>query len=485
MLGNLVPRPSQPHPLPPAPAPQPAEDPFPSRAVLALPALCPEGLPTVTFAATVSPLHLALCAAAVGFATLGSTAAASLIGYSPTLLAEHLDEEERPDREAINDEFERRGQEYLAVALTYTAFGWVVGLWALEHAIDPANHVLGLCLFAGAMLLVAGVLPVAITQVRAERTLLAVRPAVRAGWYLLRWPLVLPLLAVMRLCLYVLRVRQPEQADAAEVQKQVMAAVADSVTDDALPGEERTWIGNIVALKDMQVSTVMRPRPDIVAFPASMPLREAVQKAMEHGFSRYPVYEQRIDEILGIFYVKDALRLLQGDGQGHGDDPVRSLVRDPLFVPETMGVARLLRRFQAGHLHMAIVIDEYGTTAGLVSVEDVLELIVGDIGDEYDSPEESGPPEDRIQVVEAGRVLDIPARTTVADLNHELGLELPEDGDWETVAGLVIATCNRIPAVDETVSIGNAEFKVLAADERRLQRLRVTLLGAQPASEAG
>jgi CBS domain containing-hemolysin-like protein len=445
----------------------------------------PEGLPTVTFAATISPLHLALCAAAVGFAGLGSMAAASLIGYSPTLLAERLAEAERPDRDAITEDFARRGPEYLAVAMTYTAIGWMAGLWALGEAVDAANQGLALALFAGAMLLVAGTLPVAITQIRAERTLMAVRPAVRVGWILLRYPLVLPLLFVMRLSLHVLRIRPPAKQDPAEVQKQVMAAVADTVTDDALPGEERTWIGNIVALKDMQVSAVMRPRPDIVAFPASMPLRQAVQQAMEHGFSRYPVYEQRIDEILGIFYVKDALRLLQGDGQSHGDDPVRSLVRDPLFVPETMGVAQLLRRFQAGHLHMAIVIDEYGTTAGLVSVEDVLEQIVGDIGDEYDSPEESGPPEDRIQVIEAGRVLEVPARTTVADLNRELDLDLPEDGDWETVAGLVIATCNRIPAVGETVAIGHTEFTVLAADERRLLRLRVTVLGAQPASEAG
>jgi CBS domain containing-hemolysin-like protein len=367
----------------------------------------------------------------------------------------------------------------------------------LQRTVDGDAHPVALGVFAAFMLLLTGSLPAAITQVRADRLLLAVLPFVRGAWWVLRWPLVLPVQWLTKLCLHVLGVRREDKAGTAEVQKQVIAAVADSVTEDTLAGEERAWIGNIVALKDLQVSAVMRPRPDIVAFPASMPLREAVQQAMEHGFSRYPVFEERIDEIAGIFYVKDALKVLHadaergGDGRtgdghagerGHADDPVRTLLREPLFVPETMGVAQLLRRFQAGNLHMAIVLDEYGTTAGLASVEDVLEQIVGDIGDEYDSPAAEPEPEDTIHVVEPGRVLDIPARLGVAEVNHELGTSLPEEGDWETVAGLVIATCNRIPAIGETVVIGGAEFRVLEADERRIRRLRVTA-HPQPAEE--
>jgi CBS domain containing-hemolysin-like protein len=160
------------------------------------------------------------------------------------------------------------------------------------------------------------------------------------------------------------------------------------------------------------------------------------------------------------------------------------MMREPLFVPETMGAAQLLRRFQAGNQHMAIVLDEYGTTAGLATVEDLIEEIVGDISDEYDSPHQDGPEEEQIQVVEAGRVLEIPARTTVAEVNHLLGTELTEDGDWETVAGLVIAHCNHIPLVGETVVVEGVEFHVLAADERRVQRLRATAVAAVPAEDS-
>jgi CBS domain containing-hemolysin-like protein len=439
----------------------------------------------VTLAATFSPIHLAVCAGAVALAGLGSLAAASLIGYSPSLLAEHLEDERHPQRENVTADFQAHDNEYLVVAILYAAIGWMIGQWALQNAVDEANQGWAFGAFGGAMLLFAGSLPVAITQIRAERVLMAVRPVLRAGWLLLRWPLVLPLLAVTRLCLQLLRIRTPKANDAAEMQKQVMAAVADSVTESDLASEERTWIGNIVALADMQVAAVMRPRPDIIAFAANTPLREAVQQAMEHGFSRYPVYEERIDEVIGIFYVKDALRILQDTTAGHGSEPVRTMLRDPLFVPETMGVAQLLRRFQAGHLHMAIVLDEYGTTAGLVSVEDVLEQIVGDIGDEYDSPPDGDVDPDGIQVIEEGRVLEIPGRTDVGEVNERLGTDLPVDGDWETIAGLVISMCNRIPGKDETVTIGDTEFHVLEADERRLLRLRVTALGAQPAEEAG
>jgi magnesium and cobalt transporter len=447
-----------------------------------LAAVDPAGSATVDLAATISPLHCVVCVAAIALAGLGALAATSLIGYSPNLLAAHLEEQEHPDRERITADFARNDAEYLAVAMIYTVAGWIVGLWALGNAIDAPNQGWAVALFGALMLLVAGSLPVAIAQARAERTLLATRRAVRAGWRLLRWPLVVPLVAATRLCIHALRIRPAAASNAAEVQKQVMAAVADS-TEATLAGEERAWIGNIVALKDLQVSTVMTPRPDVIGFPEDLPLQQAIQQALEHGFSRYPVYRGRIDEIVGIFYVKDALRLLHDAKGGLADKPIATMVREVLLVPETMGAAQLLRRFQAGHQHMAIVLDEYGTTAGVVSVEDVLEQIVGDIGDEYDGPDAHSPAPDQIRVIEAGRVLEIPARATVAEVNQQLGTDLPEDGDWETVAGLVIAKCSHIPRVDEKVVVGDVEFRVLLADERRVLRLRATALGVQPAEE--
>jgi len=432
----------------------------------------PEALPVLT------------SVAAVCLAGLGSLATTCLLGYSPTLLDQFLEEAKRTDREGRNAEIEKRETEYLTVATIYTAAGWVLGTWSVLQITGALS--LGFVGFVVVMLVLASCLPVAVARRRAEPTLLAILPFVRPGWFLLRWPVVVPLLLATRAALRVLRLRPPATPDAADVQKQVIAAVADSVTEDTLADAERTWIGNIVGLKDQQVSTLMTPRAEIAGFPDAMPVRDAVKNALEQGFSRYPVYHDRIDVVVGVFYVKDALRLLQPDATTRPDACVRDMMREPLFVPESMAAARLLRRFQAGNQHMAIVLDEHGTTTGLVTVEDLIEAIVGEISDEYDSPPADGPnvESDSIAVVEAGRVLDIPARTTVTEVNQLLGTELPESGDWETVAGLVIAKLAHIPIVGETTIVDGVEFRVLAADERKIERLRVTVLSPQHAEES-
>jgi putative hemolysin len=195
------------------------------------------------------------------------------------------------------------------------------------------------------------------------------------------------------------------------------------------------------------------------------------------------VYRERIDEVVGIFYIKDALRLIQQGTKKTSETPLRTLLREPLFVPETTSVAQLLHRVQAGNQHMAIVIDEYGTTVGLATIEDLVEEIVGEIEDEFDAPASEQPEEEQIRVIEEGRVLEIPARTSVQDLNRILGSQLSDEGDWDTVAGLVINSCNHIPPVGETVIIDDVEFRVLEANERRVQRLRVTIIA--PAEAEG
>jgi len=463
-----------------------AEDPFPSPSPSwtthgpGSPLLAAASLPAIEPG---EPWLYAVTATGIALAALGAIAATGLLGHSPTLLAELLDEADHPRRDAIAAEIERRSEEYLVLALLSLGLGWVIAPWAVCGAVGTAWCPIAMGSLLLGLLFAAGSLPVALAQRRAERMLLWARPGLQLAWWLLRWPVVLPLLATTRGLLWLSGVRPPAADDAAEVQKQVLAAVADSVAAAELPPTERTWIGNIVALKDLEVAAVMRPRPDIIAFQADLPLQQALQQAMEHGYSRYPVYEERIDEIAGIFHVKDALRLLQSDDPKLRQTPLRELLHEPLFVPETMGLAVLLRRFQKDQLHLAIVLDEYGTTAGLVSLEDVLEQIVGDLGDEYDTPEETTAASDRIEVLEAGRVIEVSGRTPVSIVNEYLQSELPEDGDFETIAGLVIAECNRIPAVDETVAVGQTEFRVLAADDRRIHRLRVSLL--QPEASEG
>lgn len=440
--------------------------------------------PTELLSAMPSPVHLTMALGGALAAGLGTLATASLIGYSPTRLTQLFEEQGAQDATASTAGVERHHAEFLVVSSLVTAGGWILGIWSLTQAFAAADQGLAILAFLLLMLWLGASVPIGFAQLRPERTLLFLMPALQPLRLLLRWPVVLPVLTTTRLLLGALQVRPPEPADAAEMQKQVFAAVADTVTEDTLPQEERTWIGNIIGLKELQVSTLMTPRPDIVAFPETLSLREAVQKALEHGFSRYPVYRERIDEVVGIFYVKDALRLLQADADKLAATPVSAMLREVRFVPETTGAAKLLRRFQGANQHMAIVIDEYGTTVGLVTVEDVLEAIVGDIGDEYDPPSQTIGDADQIRVVESGRVLELPARTPVAEINKLLGSELPEQGDYETVAGLVIARLNHIPVVDETVVIDGVEFRVLQADERRIRRLRATALQPEPAEDA-
>ncbi|MEC8251663.1 MAG: hemolysin family protein [Planctomycetota bacterium] len=442
-----------------------------------------DGALTVDIGATIAPGYLALALAATVLGGYGATAAGSLIGYSPSRLAQMLEDQRRPDCEARTQELDQRDREYFLVATIYAAAGWVLGLWALERAFDPVSYPWALGAWFALMLFCAGSLPGAMADHRAERTVLRATPHLRAGWMLLRWPLVLPLHTFTKLVIRALRVQREAKSDPADVQKQVMAAVADNVDEAELADAERTWIGNIVTLKDQDVANVMTPRPDIMALDESISLGEAVDKALEHEFSRYPVYRDRLDEVVGIFYVKDAMRRMQEDPEALADTPLRDLLRDPLFVPETTGAAQLLRRIQSGNQHMAIVIDEYGTTVGLATVEDLVEEIVGEIEDEYDPPS-SAQDGDQIQVVEPGRVLEIPARTSVQEINRILGSRLSDDGDWDTVAGLVIDSANRIPVSGETIAVSDVEFLVLAADERRVQRLRVTRVEAPTAEEA-
>lgn len=456
---------------------------------MSAPATLPSDAPAELLGDLASPAHLVLALGAAALGSFGTLATAGLLAYSPTRLRQQFADEGQPEAAAgaRTDAVERHTGEYLLIANLATAASWGLGLWSLGQAFGPGSEVWAMAAYTVVMLWLGGALPAGIAQARPEKALLFALPALRPLWLLLRWPLVMPILAATRLLIALLRVARPAPTDGAEVREQVIAAVADAVADtapdDALADEQRTMIGNIVSMEETPVSSLMTPTPDIVALPESLPLREAVHRALEHGFSRYPVYRERADEIVGVFNVKDALKRLHGP-DATANPTLRELARPVMFVPETTGAAQLLRRFQAGNQHLAIALDEYGSPVGLVTVEDVLEQIVGDIGDEYD-PLPSPTDAEQVRVVEKGRVIELPARTPVVDVNELLGSKLPESSDWETVAGMVIAFCNHIPIVDETLEIAGVEFRVLQADDRRILRLRATLLAPQPAEGAG
>ena len=243
--------------------------------------------------------------------------------------------------------------------------------------------------------------------------------------------------------------------------------------EGVLEEDEREMIHSIFEFGDTVVREVMRPRVDIAAVPADATINAALGLMTERGHSRLPVYDGSIDHIVGVVYIRDLIPALR---LGRLDQRVTEIQRPPYFVPETKKVDDLFREMQQKKISMAIVLDEYGGTAGLVTVEDLLEEIVGEIQDEYDLEEKP------IQLINDHTAL-VNARIHIEDVNQLLGLELPVD-EVDTVAGLVYALLGRVPAQGETVSLPGAELRVEKTLGQRITKVRITRTASAPQQEA-
>jgi CBS domain containing-hemolysin-like protein len=249
------------------------------------------------------------------------------------------------------------------------------------------------------------------------------------------------------------RVHRPEEIEMLLTQSQEHGLVAEEPVE---------MIRGVFALSDTTVAEVMTPRPDIVAIPNDSTIDEAEEMILEEGHSRLPVYEDNIDQITGVVLWRDVWRARRNGGRSLPD-----LVRDVPFVPETKPVEELLREMQQAHTHLAIVVDEFGGTAGLVTMEDLIEEIVGEINDEH----EGGP--GPIVEIAPGEI-ELSGNVSIADLNDRYVLDLPED-DYTTVAGYVLGSLGRIPKVGDEVNFDAGTLRVTAMDGRRIDRLRLML----------
>ena len=248
------------------------------------------------------------------------------------------------------------------------------------------------------------------------------------------------------------------------VSEQELLALADvAVEEDVIEREERRLIHSIIEFGDTVVREVMVPRPDMVAVEARATVTDAMEVVMAAGFSRIPVYEQGPDDIVGILYAKDLMRAIHDE---RGDQPVRQLTRPARFVPETKRVAELMPEMQKEKAHMAIVVDEHGGTAGLVTLEDLIEELVGEIVDEYDVEE---PP---VEPLPDGGVR-VNARMPIDELNDLLDAEFPE-GDYDTVGGLMQYLLGHVPAEGESVDYDGHRLCAEKVQGRRIGRVRVS-----------
>jgi CBS domain containing-hemolysin-like protein len=253
-----------------------------------------------------------------------------------------------------------------------------------------------------------------------------------------------------------------------------LKAMADVAHEEkVIEGDERTFIHSIIDFGDTVAREVMTPRPDMVTVEADATVRDALETALAAGYSRIPVEGQGIDDIIGIAYTKDMAR---DERAGKSDQPVRASMRPAKFVPESKEVSDLLREMQEEKFHMAIVVDEYGGTAGVITLEDLLEELVGDIVDEFDVEEPT------VERLDDGSVT-VPAGYSVDDAGELLGAELPH-GPWDTVGGLMLDLVGRVPEAGDFVEADGFRLTALDVRGRRIGRVRIEPT-ADPGSEQG
>ncbi|MEZ6061305.1 MAG: hemolysin family protein [Planctomycetaceae bacterium] len=280
-----------------------------------------------------------------------------------------------------------------------------------------------------------------------------------------------------RLIHRVFDVPEPDSAPASMLADELLSVVDESQREGILQFQASTMIHRVMDLYDEDIAAIMTPRTDIVAVNASTKIRDAVPIIVEHGYSRVPVIRDNVDDVVGILYARDLLAFAISDNADASERTVETIVRDAFYAPESQGIDDLLEAMRQKKVHMAIVVDEYSGVSGLVTLEDILEEIVGEISDEYDEEEQP-----LVKRHKDGHT-EVDARCPIDDLNEEFDLNLPEDEEFDTVGGFLLSCFGRIPESGETHQWQNLKLTVLEADERRILRIRIDAEVQQPGQE--
>jgi len=249
-----------------------------------------------------------------------------------------------------------------------------------------------------------------------------------------------------------------------EKEEEFLTDLEQQRLDGVVDEEEQQMIENVLELADTTAAEIMTPRTDIVALEVNSGLAAVLETITTAGHSRVPVYEKNIDTIIGLVYAKD---LLTEVGKPGDDFKLSDKLREAYFVPESKTLRVLLHEFQNQKLHIAVVLDEYGGTAGIVTLEDILEELVGEIADEY----EESPPQPIKQIDED--TVEIDARTNIDDINDQFEFDLPEDEDYDTLGGFVFSHLGYIPKTGDGFQYENLKFTITNAERRRIKRIKI------------
>jgi putative hemolysin len=358
----------------------------------------------------------------------------------------------------------------LGVTATSLAIG-ALGEPVLARVFDPvfaafASFALAFVIITFLHVVVGELMPKGIALGHAERIALGLAAPVR-GFFVLFHPVVWVLQRSSDAGVRLLGMEPPRGEVSVLSEAELKILLERSSEEGEIEQEEREMLYKVFDFADKEAADVMVPRPEVVALSIDLPAAECLQAAMEAPYTRYPVYRGSLDTVVGILHIRDLFREANRLG-GFERVDIESLLRPAHIVPETKDLAALLHDFRRTKEHLAIVTDEYGTMEGIVTLEDLLEQIVGEIEDEFDLPDES------VERLADGRIR-IDGTFSIDDFNEEFDLELPVE-DYHTMAGFVFGLLGRAPEPGDEVASDGARFTVLEVEGTRIERLEVELV---------
>jgi CBS domain containing-hemolysin-like protein len=355
----------------------------------------------------------------------------------------------------------------LGVTLTSLGIG-ALGEHALSKAFDPLMATalaiaLAYLILTFFHVVIGELVPKGVALGHSEGTALAVSAPVRA-FFLISRPLIWVLQRSTEVVLRALGLQPPGADDDVHSEAELRMLVSQSTQHGEIEQQEQEMLYKVFDFADKEAADVMVPRPEVVALSIDLPPEQCLEAVMDSPYTRYPVYRESLDHVVGILHVRDLFRALRD--RGMAEAKVEELVRPAHIVPETKGLAALLAEFRRTNQHMAIVVDEYGEMEGIVTLEDLLEEIVGEIEDEFDLPNES------VERVDDDTI-KIDGTFPIDDFNDRFRADLPAE-DYHTVAGFVFGLLGRQPEIGDDVSHDGMRFDVLEVDGSRIEKLAVT-----------
>jgi putative hemolysin len=369
----------------------------------------------------------------------------------------------------------------LGVTLTSLAIG-ALGEHALARAFDPVLAtalavILAYLILTFLHVVIGELVPKAVALRYSERTALAVSTPVRT-FFAVMGPLIWVLQRSTELLLRAFGLQPPGAEGIVHSEAELKMLVSESTERGEIEEGEQEMLYKVFDFADKEVSDVMVPRPEVVALSVDLPPEQALQAVLQSPYTRYPVYRGSLDEIVGVLHVRDLIEAMHE--RGIASVQLEELLRPAYMVPETKDLAALLTEFRNQNQHMAIVLDEYGNTEGIVTLEDVLEEIVGEIEDEFDLPDES------VERIDENTIR-IDGTFPIDDFNEQFGRNLPQE-DYHTVAGFVFGLLGRAAEVGDECEADGLRFRVDEVEGTRIQRLTVMFLpppAEQPAAAEG